>query len=163
MILYHGSTLEIPNPQIIKTDIGRDFGFAFYTTEIKEQAERWAIRRAKLQSRIKKSQVSAVVSVYEWNPSDDLNEKIFTDASMDWLEMVVKCRSDLNYIHGYDVVRGKIANDNVGETVSYVIQGIMRKEDAIERLKFEKINSQTAFCTEKSLKDLQYIQSYEVE
>lgn len=163
MILYHGSTLEIPNLQIIKTDIGRDFGFAFYTTEIKEQAERWAIRRAKLQSRIKKSQVSAVVSVYEWNPSDDLNEKIFTDASMDWLEMVVKCRSDLNYIHGYDVVRGKIANDNVGETVSYVIQGIMRKEDAIERLKFEKINSQTAFCTEKSLKDLQYIQSYEVE
>lgn len=163
MILYHGSTLEIPNPQIIKTDIGRDFGFAFYTTEIKEQAERWAIRRAKLQSRIKKSQVSAVVSVYEWNPSDDLNEKIFTDASMDWLEMVVKCRSDLNYIHGYDVVRGKIANDNVGETVSYVIQGIMRKEDAIERLKFEKINSQTAFCTEKSLKSLKYIKSYEME
>lgn len=39
------------------------------------------------------------------------------------------------------IVCGKIANDNVGETVSYVMQGIMRKEDAVERLKFEKINN----------------------
>ena len=163
MILYHGSTLEIINPQIIKTDIGRDFGFAFYTTDIKEQAERWAIRRAKLQSRIKKSYIPSIVSVYEWNSSDDLKEKIFMDASMDWLEMVVKCRSDVNFNHGYDVVSGKIANDNVGETVSYVIQGIMRKEDAIERLKFEKINSQTAFCTEKAIRDLKFIKSYEVK
>ena len=31
MILYHGSTLEIRKPQILRTEIGRDFGFAFYT------------------------------------------------------------------------------------------------------------------------------------
>ena len=81
------------------------------------------------------------MNIYEWNQSGNLKEKTFEDASMEWLEMVVKCRSDLKYIHGFDIVSGKIANDNVGETVSYVIQGIMRKEDAVERLKFEKINS----------------------
>lgn len=163
MILYHGTTLEIVKPQIITSDIGRDFGFAFYTTNIKEQAERWAIRIAKLQSRIKKKAVPAIVNIYEWNQSGNLKEKTFEDASMEWLEMVVKCRSDLKYIHGFDIVSGKIANDNVGETVSYVIQGIMRKEDAVERLKFEKINSQTAFCTEEALKELEFIKSYEVE
>ena len=57
---------------------------------------------------------------------------------------------------------GKIANDNVGETVSYVVKGIMRKEDAIERLKFEKINNQIAFCTEKAIKALVFKESYEV-
>ena len=92
-----------------------------------------------------------------------MNFKDYPKASMDWLEMVVKCRSELSYRHNYDIVIGKIANDNVGETVSYVIQGIMRKEDAMERLKFEKINNQIAFCTQKSLLQLRFVGSYIVE
>ncbi len=38
----------------------------------------------------------------------------------------------------YWVLKKKAGNSNVGETVSYVVQGIMRKEDAIEHLRFEK-------------------------
>lgn len=163
MILYHGSTLEIKQPKIIRSDVGRDFGFAFYTTNIKEQAERWAIRRAKLQSRIKKEKISAVVNIYEWDTQFVCKKKDFAIASMDWLNMVIACRSTPDFSHGYDIVSGKIANDNVGETVSYVMQGIMRKEDAVERLKFEKINHQIAFCTEKSLQSLAFLKSYELE
>ena len=58
---------------------------------------------------------------------------------------------------------GNIANDNVGETVSYVVQGIMRKEDAIERLKFEKINNQIAFCTKQAVEELVYRGFYEIK
>lgn len=47
MIVYHGSTVEITKPLIFTNEIGRDFGFAFYTTDIKEQAERWAVRKSK--------------------------------------------------------------------------------------------------------------------
>lgn len=163
MILYHGTTLEVRSPQIIRREIGRDFGFAFYTTDIKEQAERWAVRRAKILGRRSHRQEKAIVNVYEWNPSTDLSVKSFDGASLEWLDMVVHCRSDLTFLHPYDVVIGKIANDNVGETVSYVVQGIMRKEDAVERLKFEKINNQIAFCTKASLLDLTYQRCYEVE
>ncbi len=92
-----------------------------------------------------------------------MKEKIFREASLDWLDMVVQCRSDASYYHEYDIVIGKIANDNVGETVSYVVQGIMRKEDAVERLKFEKINKQIAFCTESALRELTFVESYIVE
>ena len=42
MILYHGTTLEVKSPEILEDEKGRDFGFAFYTTEIQEQAARWA-------------------------------------------------------------------------------------------------------------------------
>ena len=123
--------MENKEPRIIKTEIGLDFGFAFYTTDIKEQAERWAIRRTKIQSRKEKKPVKAVVNVYEWERADsDIKE--FDGASLEWLDMVVNCRSDLNFKHEHDIVIGKIANDNVGETVSYVLQGIMRKEDAVE-------------------------------
>lgn len=51
MILYHGSTMEVSQPHILKSEIGRDFGFAFYTTDIQAQAERWARRRAMIESR----------------------------------------------------------------------------------------------------------------
>ena len=163
MRVYHGSILEISAPKIVTSEIGRDFGFAFYTTAIKEQAERWALRRARIASRKENKFVPAVVNIYEWKHTEVLNEMNFDEASVDWLEMVVRCRSDIHFGHEYDIISGKIANDNVGETVSYVIQGIMRKEDAVERLKFQKINNQIAFCTEKSLKQIAFIGSYIVE
>ena len=162
MILYHGSTLEVQQPHILKSEIGRDFGFAFYTTDIQAQAERWARRRAMIESRRTKTKVQAIVSVYEWdeNAAKQLRFLKFDGASMEWLDLVVICRSQIDYSHGYDIVEGKIANDNVGETVSYVMQGIMRKEDAIERLGFEKINNQIAFCTETALRTLYFQNSY---
>lgn len=52
MILYHGSYTEISTPKIIVQERGRDFGFGFYTTTVKKQAERWAVRTARLHSRI---------------------------------------------------------------------------------------------------------------
>ena len=162
MILYHGSTLEVQQPRILKSEIGRDFGFAFYTTDIQAQAERWARRRAMIESRRTKMKVQAIVSVYEWdeNAAKQLQFLKFDGASMEWLDLVVICRSQIDYSHGYDIVEGKIANDNVGETVSYVMQRIMRKEDAIERLRFEKINNQIAFCTETALRTLYFQNSY---
>ena len=163
MIVYHGTTLEVRNPRILSSEKGRDFGFAFYTTDIREQAERWAIRRAKLVSRKEKRAVAAIVNVYEWIHHDETRIKKFEGASMEWLELVVKCRSIPEYRHDFDIVCGKIANDNVGETVSYVVQGIMRKEDAIERLRFEQINNQIAFCTAKALTEIIFQRSYIIE
>lgn len=89
MILYHGTTVEVKEPQIVTRNIGRDFGPAFYTTDIRQQAERWAKRRAMIEER-----------------------------------------------------KGK--------------------EDALQRLQFEKINNQIAFCTEKALQSLKVIECYEV-
>ena len=162
MILYHGSTMEVSQPRILKSEIGRDFGFAFYTTDIQPQAERWARRRAMIESRRTKTEVQPIVSAYEWDEdtAKQLHFLQFDGASMEWLELVVTCRSQTDYSHGYDIVEGKIANDNVGETVSYVMQGIMRKEDAIDRLRFEQINNQIAFCTETALHTLHFQNSY---
>ncbi|MBQ7264171.1 MAG: DUF3990 domain-containing protein [Synergistaceae bacterium] len=163
MRLYHGTTLEIPTPMIIVREIGRDFGLGFYTTSIREQAERWAVRRARIASRKIEPSARAIVNVYGWDESADLKIKRFEGTSMEWLDLVVRCRSDKDHVHGYDVVIGKIADDDVGETVSFVVQGIMRREDAIERLKFQRINDQIAFCTERALRTLTFSSAYEVE
>lgn len=159
MILYHGSFVEVNDPTIITSEKGKDFGFAFYLTPIKEQAERMAIRKRK-QTHTNK----AIVSVYEWDEDkESLNYKCFNKPDLEWLDMIVNCRTNVNYKHGYDIVEGKIADDSVGETVLFVIDGVIKKEDAIERLKYQKINSQIAFCTETALKRLKFIKSYEVK
>ena len=133
MILYHGSYIPIEQPKILIQEKGRDFGFGFYTTTIKEQAERWAIRTARLRSRLSDKNENAIVNVYDFDSdfARKLKVKSFPNADLDWLELVIKCRSDLDFRHGFDIVSGKIANDNVGETVEYVLAGIMRKEKGI--------------------------------
>ena len=157
MILYHGSIVKVENPMIIKTEQGRDFGYGFYTTEIKEQAIRWAIRK-RLIARKKGHNEKAIVSIYDFNENARSELKIlhYPEPTLEWLDMICACRQNPGYQHGYDIVIGKIANDNVGETVSYVAAGVMRREDALERLKFQKINNQFCFNTERALNYLNY-------
>ena len=157
MILYHGSNIEVSKPEIIKTIKGRDFGGGFYLTPIKKQAERMAKRKQKVDGG------SAIVSVFEWDKDiSDLKYKNFKSPNLEWLNMIVACRSNPTYKHSLDIVEGKIADDTVGSTVNFVVNGVIKKEDAIERLKFQEINSQLAFCTEKALKHIRFIKSYEV-
>ena len=128
MTLYHGSTIEVREPAILRSDVGRDFGPAFYTTDIREQAERWAVRRMHFARRSGAGTARAVVSVYtfdECRARTMLRCRDFGSVSLDWLDTVVRCRSSLAYRHGFDLMSGKIANDNVGETVSYVVAGVM--------------------------------------
>ena len=160
MILYHGSDVEIKNPKIIQVEKGRDFGCAFYLTPIKEQAERMAKRK----QRMNRSN-SAIVSVFEFDEKTigNLKYKLFSNPDLEWLDMIIKCRTNPSFKHGYDIVEGKIADDSVGETILFVIDGIIKKEDAVERLKFQKINSQVAFCSEESLKLIKFKKSYEVK
>ena len=106
----------------------------------------------------------AILNYYEFDETayKKLNTIQFSDADYDWLDFVCACRSDSNHQHEYDIVTGKIADDNVGMTVSYVIDKIMRREDAIERLRFEEINNQLCFCSEESLYYLKYMKSEKV-
>lgn len=117
MILYHGSYTKIINPRIPTQEKGRDFGFGFYTTTIQNQAERWAIRSARFYSKKTSREENAVVNIYEYDEKSagNLKAKSFKDADSEWLDFVINCRSDLNYRHDFDIVSGKIADDNVGE------------------------------------------------
>lgn len=99
MILYHVPTAIVKQPQIITKEIGRDFGPAFYTTDIREQASRWAKRKARLSSKQTRNSVDSYISVYEWERNSSLNILEFNDASMQWLDMVLQCRSNPDYQH----------------------------------------------------------------
>jgi len=159
MILYHGGTDLVEKPVIKALSLGRDFGKGFYCTDIRSQAEKWAKR----QGRIRKQ--TAVLNMYEFDidrTQRNLNVQLFNDYSQEWLELVVSCRRDPQYIHGFDIVYGKIANDDVGETVQAVLDGLMPFDFALQKLAFMPSNNQYCFCTEKALGCLEFIESVEL-
>jgi len=45
MLLYHGGTEIIEKPIIIPSLASRDFGTGFYCTDIRNQAEKWALQK----------------------------------------------------------------------------------------------------------------------
>jgi len=160
MILYHGGTDVVETPVIKPQSTGRDFGMGFYCTDIRNQAEKWARR----QGRVRK--MPAVLNVYEFDldkAQSTLNFRMFSDYSQEWLELVVNCRKDPRYAHGFDIVHGKIANDDVGETVQAVLDGLMPLDFALQKLAFMPSNNQYCFCTEKSLAYLGFIESQKLE
>ncbi|MDR2507432.1 MAG: DUF3990 domain-containing protein, partial [Candidatus Accumulibacter sp.] len=125
MMLYHGGTDIIETPGIVRSVIGRDFGAGFYLTGIPDQAEKWARRQARFRKK------DAFLNSYAFDePSVQKNLRIkrFADYSLEWLEWVLACRQHADFKHGYDIVFGKIANDDVGETVQAVLDGLMPKD-----------------------------------
>ena len=144
MILYHGSNLAIPQPDILHSRPYVDFGRGFYATPLKEQAEQWC-------KRYKRQGKEAVLSIYSMDERKMAERKLlsFDTYSLDWLDFVVKCRS------GQDKSSG-IAIDKVFNTVDLYFDHLIDEDEAIKRLCYEKPNIQYCFRTEEALSVLHY-------
>ena len=143
MILYHGSFMAIPVPNLSFARDTTDFGKGFYTTTIQSQAKKWA-------ERYKRRKGSGVVSIYELN-DDKLRKNIsileFDTYSAEWLDYIIKCRQGA-IAGNFDLVIGGIANDDVFNTLTLFFRGYIDKTDAILRLRYEKPNIQYCFKTQ---------------
>lgn len=150
MILYHGSYVEIKIPDLKHSRLNVDFGCGFYTTPIKEQAEKWC-------TKFKRRGRNGIVSRYSFNPELIGNLKVlkFDAYSEDWLDFILSCRSGKDCTD-YDIVIGGVANDKVFNTVELFFDGLIDKKEAIQRLRYEKPNLQICFRTEKALLQLHF-------
>ena len=60
MILYHGSNVIVEHPKLVKQNRFLDFGFGFYTTTNREQAENFALKVAE-----RRKEGEAILNIYE--------------------------------------------------------------------------------------------------
>ncbi|MBF0648743.1 DUF3990 domain-containing protein [Dysgonomonas sp. GY75] len=150
MNVYHGGYCLIKTPEIITGRYAKDFGTGFYCTELKEQAVRWARRYD-----------TPMVSIYNFESNENLNILQFTEMTEDWLDFIVSCRN--GEAHGYDIVIGAMANDQVYNYVSDFISGVITREQFWALAKFKHPTHQINFYTEESLKCLVFINSEEVK
>ena len=86
-----------------------------------------------------------------------LNVKRFDTLSEEWLEFIKENRSKGGLQHNYDVVIGPVADDNTMEIVQLYIANILTASEAVERLRYNKVNNQVSFHTEKALQYLQLV------
>ena len=65
---------------------------------------------------------------------------------------------------GRDKLKFGIANDRVFDTIELCLEGLISKDEALGRLKYQKPNNQIYFISQKVLdKTLRFIESYEVK
>ena len=145
MNVFHGSTLAVQTPDTLHAKRFLDFGPAFYVTSFKDQAERWARRKAM------RTGGSPVVS--EYRLADDLSAwkvRRFADDG-EWLDFVCACRRGGDLYAQWDIIVGKVANDDVFKTVDAYLRGIWDKARAIEELRYARANDQIAFVSQPAL------------
>ena len=160
MILYHGGTEAVMQPDCKAGRPDLDFGQGFYVTLLQDQAEGFARRKAR--DRRGKS----VISVYEFdyeNAIKDcayLNFEFYDEA---WLDFVVESRSGLKPWSSYDIVEGGVANDRVIDTVELYTIGILDKASALGRLSEHQPNHQICILNQEILdKYLKFLEVIEL-
>lgn len=149
MEVFHGGYCLITSPEIREGKYAKDFGAGFYCTELKEQAIRWANRYD-----------TPVISIFNFEPNNNLNILHFTEMTEDWLNFIVSCRNGIS--HDYDIVIGAMANDQIYNYISDYVGGIITREQFWILAKFKRPAHQVNFCTPAALKCLTFKISEEV-
>ena len=147
MIVYHGTNMIVEHPVVRVCGYNKDLGFGFYCTRLERQAQRWAISKHN----------THIVCLYYYTPDDTLKVKIFENMTDEWLDFVAACRH--GEPHGYDIVEGPMADDEIWDYVEDFLNGRISREAFWVLAKFKHPTHQIIFCTDKALKTITF-QSY---
>ena len=150
MILYHGSFQEVSNPDLEHSRTNVDFGRGFYTTPIYAQAIKWS-------EKFKNRGWSGIISSYTIDEHyfEILKVLSFETYSEEWLDFILNCRSGKD-VSDYDIVIGGVANDKVFNTVELYFYGLIDKNEALKRLRYEEPNLQICFRSMEALSRLHF-------
>ena len=159
MIVYHGSTEIIKNPDVSHSKKYLDFGKGFYITTFENQAKKWAARKGMRQEK------TAIVNVYELSEKrDGFRVLSFEKENEKWLDFVCGCRKGQPLNAEYDIVIGNVADDDVFKTVDMYFRGLWDKEKVLSELRYYKMNNQICIANQEILNKLiTFKRSYEVK
>jgi hypothetical protein len=158
--VYHGSVEEVRNPEIRKPNRSLDYGSGFYTTTSFDQAKRLVERRMK-----DKGVAVGYVNVYELDDEaiSRLETLIFKKANEEWVNFVMRNRTERDFTHNYDIVYGPVADDSVYTQFTLFEGGIISMGTLIQELKTYKLVDQYLFHTEKALETIHFVESIKIE
>ncbi len=159
MKIYHGGLEIVKIPEIRKPNRTLDYGSGFYTTTSFDQAKDWVIRRIK-ENKVK----TGYVNIYELdqNQTENLNCLIFDKPTDEWVDFVMKNRTQKDFNHNYDIVYGPVANDRVYAAFALFEGGVLNKQELIAELKTYKLVDQYLFHTVDSLKAISFVDYKEI-
>jgi len=149
LILFHGSNHDFSSVDLVKSKDKRDFGKGFYTTTIKEQAQQWGFN---MFNRFGGDGI--FLYEFEFLASDDLKNKLFNGITDEWFDFILANRTLGGIQHNFDYIQGPVANDKTFLTITGFIDGILSRDEAMQRLRHSKSNDQVSLHTEKAISAL---------
>ncbi len=166
-LLFHGSYTAVSKIDLNIGVLKKDFGKGFYTTNSRNQAEKFARIKA-----VRDAIDIGFVSIFECGDSSGCKVKKFEKADLSWLNFVLFNRgfTEENKIdNDYDILIGPVANDTVGLVLNQLLVGtygdplsLEARETAIRLLFPEKLYNQVLFRTERSIQSLCFKEAYSV-
>ena len=158
--IYHGSIEIVENPEIRQPNRSLDYGSGFYTTTSFAQAQKLVKRRMK-----EKGVPKGYVNVYEFDDKvlDSMKVLLFKKPNEEWVNFVMKNRTERGFTHDYDIVYGPVADDNVYTQFTLYEGGIISMSTLIQELKTYKLVDQYLVHTERALVARKYVESIEVK
>lgn len=158
--VYHGSIEEVRTPEIRHPKHSLDYGAGFYATTSFEQAKKWVKRRMK-----ERGVMVGYINVYDLNKEaiQCMKSLIFDKPTEEWVNFVMKNRTDRDFSHDYDIVYGPVADDSVYTQFTLYEGGIISTPTLILELKTYKLVDQYLFHTEASLQAIKFVESIKIE
>ena len=84
--MYHGSYMAVEKPDLIHSRPNVDFGRGFYTTPLREQAEKWC-------GKFKRRGKEEILSKYKYHEADGIKVLTFDSYSEEWLDFILNCEA----------------------------------------------------------------------
>lgn len=160
--LYHGSYMKVDLPDVSAGRSNLDFGKGFYVTNLKEQAERWAVITGSRHN----DDDWGIVNEYDFNDEVLSAYRVlsFPTYDIEWLDFVVRNRRGEENTEGYDAIEGGVANDQVIDTIEDYENGRITADQALDQLRFKKPNHQLCIRNQKLIDlHLSFCNSYIVK
>ncbi|MBR1809713.1 MAG: DUF3990 domain-containing protein [Paludibacteraceae bacterium] len=154
MILYHGSNTTFLTIELSKCLPNKDFGRGFYLTPSKHDAT----ERAKDKCQKEHWGVPQVLK-FKWDETNQQNLSIkkFDKVDEEWATFILSNRKRKSKQHHYDIVIGPVADDGVILSLQLYENGYLSMSGLIEKLTYARPSIQYAFCTERSIEQLQLL------
>lgn len=158
--IYHASIEIVEKPEIRQPNRSLDCGSGFYATTSLVQAKKLVERRMK-----GRGVPVGYVNVYDLDDTaiKHMNLLLFERPTEEWVNFVMRNRTDRDFTHDYDIVYGPVADDSVYTQFALYEGGIISMPTLIQELKTYKLVDQYLFHTERSLTAIQFMDLIEVK
>lgn len=165
MRLYHGSNTRIDCINLAMCRPYKDFGRGFYLTNIKEQAERMAVRVSRIYGN------EPILNIFEiqdnFRELENIKIKDFGEQTTEeWAKFVMNNRSrafaDIssllcNQDNKFDIVIGPVADDNMSLLFRQYENEMIDFQTLLKGMLYKKTSSQYSFHTENAIKLLKKV------
>ena len=149
MVLYHGSSVIVREPRLLRIQRDLDFGKGFYTTSDRDQACKWARRTA---LRLRQNEAFVTAYTIDERKLQSLRVLCFEAPNREWLRFVASNRKGEGQTNEWDLVYGPVANDQTMPVINLFLDGMYDEEETIKRLLPQKLKDQYTFKTLQAIR-----------